>query len=369
MSKNNGTLTALRAKTLIVGIHSPNNYTSNIQSYFEEFKNLVSSNGIVPEAELFIKLRSIDPAHFVTKGKLEEIQKICTEKKIEEVVFSEPLSAQQERNLSEVLQARVFDRTQLILEIFEKGAQSAEGKTQVGLAMLQHQKARLAGRGISMSQQAGSIGTRGPGETQKEKETQHLEHLMVKLRRDLDKLAAVRMTQRKKRLSSSLPLICLIGYTNAGKSTILNALTHAQVSAANRLFETLDTTTRELFVGGKKIALLSDTVGFIQQLPHTLIEAFKSTLSELTYAHLLLLVIDSADADWELHIKVVYSVLSELNVDKPVVYVFNKIDMVADREAFERAVQKYNPHVLISANSEQGIEPLVTFLQNWKFSA
>lgn len=368
MSKNLGTVTKSQAKTLIVGIHSPNNYTSNIESYFEEFKNLVSSNGIVPDKELFIKLRAIEPGYYLTKGKLEEIQKLCKEEKIEEVIFSEPLSAQQERNLSELLNARVFDRTQLILEIFEKGAQSAEGKTQVALAMLQHRKARLAGRGISMSQQGGSIGTRGPGETQKEKETQHLEHLMVKLRRDLEKLAAVRMTQRKQRLSSSLPLICLIGYTNAGKSTILNALTHAQVSAADRLFETLDTTTRELFIDGKKIGLLSDTVGFIQQLPHSLIEAFKSTLSELAYAHLLLLVIDSADPDWQNHIKVVYDVLSELNIDKPVVFVFNKIDKVANRDIFENAIQKYQPHVLISANSASGIKPLVELLKNWNFS-
>ena len=191
---------------------------------------------------------------------------------------------------------------------------------------------------------------------------------MVKLRRDLEKLAAVRMTQRKQRLSSSLPLICLIGYTNAGKSTVLNALTHAKVSAADRLFETLDTTTRELFIDGKKIGLLSDTVGFIQQLPHSLIEAFKSTLSELIYAHLLLLVIDSADPDWENHIKVVYDVLSELQVDKPVIFVFNKIDKVVDQEAFERAIAKYNPHVLISANSQSGIKPLVELLKNWNFS-
>ena len=367
MSKKTGTLTSAQPKILIVGVYAPYNYTHNIQSYFEEFKNLVSSNGIVPDHELFIKLRAIDPAYFITQGKLEEIQKICSEEHIEEVIISEQLSAQQERNLSNLLHARVFDRTQLILEIFEKGAQSAEGKIQVALAMLQHQKARLAGRGVGMSQQMGSIGTRGPGETQKEKETQHIEHLMVKLRRDLEKLASVRMTQRKKRLASSVPLICLIGYTNAGKSTILNALTHAQVSAANRLFETLDTTTRELYIDGKKIGLLSDTVGFIQQLPHTLIEAFKSTLSELKFAHLLLLVIDSSDPSWEAHIKVVYSVLSELKVDKPIIYVFNKIDLVSDRVLFEKAIEKYIPRVVISANNKEGIEPLVQLIKNWQF--
>ena len=184
---------------------------------------------LITEYFVPIKLRTIDPAYYITQGKLEEIIEIVKKEEIEEVIFSDPLSSQQERNLSRVLHCRVFDRTDLILEIFEKGAQSAEGKTQVALAMLQHQKARLSGRGLYMSQQGGRIGTRGPGETQKEKETQHIEHLMVKLRRDLKKLQQIRDTQRKQRLSSALPLICLIGYTNAGKSTILNALTKSTV--------------------------------------------------------------------------------------------------------------------------------------------
>jgi GTPase len=357
--------TVILPRILIVGIDAPYHFTKVSSSYFEEFRNLVRSNGMVPTKEIYIKLRTVDPAYFVTKGKLEEIQKICDEEKIEEVIFSEQLSAQQERNLSDLLQARVFDRTQLILEIFERGAQSAEGKIQVALALLQHKKSRLAGRGISMSQQAGSIGTRGPGETQKEKETQHIEHLMVKLRRDLEKVRQIRETQRKKRLSSNTPHVCLIGYTNAGKSTILNAITHSDVLAEDRLFATLDTTTRELYVDSKKIGVISDTVGFIQQLPHNLIEAFKSTLDELQYAHLLLHVIDSADPNFETHINVVHQVLEELGVKKPMLYVFNKIDKVKDMQALEIAARRYNPHVFISAASKEGIQPLIDYLIEW----
>lgn len=357
----------LHPKTLIVGIHAPYNNTKNIESYFEEFRNLVHSNGVTPEKEVFIKLRSIDPGYFITKGKLDELIEICTKEKIKNVILSEPLSAQQERNLSNVLNTDVFDRTQLILDIFEKGAHSAEGKIQVALAMLQHQKSRLAGRGGSMSQQMGNIGTRGPGETAKEKETQHIEYLMTKLRRDLKSLEKVRETQRKQRLTRNIPHICLIGYTNAGKSSILNALTHSHVSAADRLFETLDTTTRELYVDGKKIGVISDTVGFIQQLPHNLIEAFKSTLTELQHAHLLLEVIDASDPNWEQHHQVVQAVLEELGV-KPnaLLYVFNKIDKVDDKETLELAAQRYQPHVFISTLSREGMEPLIQLLSTWK---
>jgi GTPase len=359
------TATVQHPKTLLVGVYAPYNTTTNMQSYFDEFINLVKSNGIAHDATFFTRLRVIDPAFFLSKGKLEELLDICRQQDIEEVIFSEPLSPQQERNLSEILRAKVFDRTQLILEIFEKGAQTAEGKLQVEIAMLQHRKSRLAGRGVAMSQQSGRIGTRGPGETAKEKETQHIERHMLKLKRDLEELERHRETQRKRRLESRLPLICLIGYTNAGKSTILNALTKSEVLAENRLFATLDTTTRELYIDGKKKGLISDTVGFIQQLPHHLIEAFKSTLTELQHAHLLLQVVDISDPNWENHIRVVLHVLKELDVDKPMLYVFNKVDLVPDIEALEPKLKKYQPHVLVSALSREGLEPLIEYLRNW----
>lgn len=358
--------TIIYPKVLLVGIHSPYNPTNDIQSYYDEFINLAKSNNIQNYETLFIKLRSIDSAYYLTKGKVEELEKICREQEIEEVVLSEALSVQQERNLSKLLNCRVFDRTQLILEIFEKGAHSAEGKLQVELAMLQHQKSRLAGRGIEMSQQGGRIGNKGPGETAKEREMQHIENRILSLKKEIKQLEKHRTTQRKSRLENNVPLICLVGYTNAGKSTILNALTNSNVLAENKLFATLDTTTRELFIDGKKKGLISDTVGFIQQLPHKLVEAFKSTLTELQYAHLLLNVVDVSDKNWESHIEVVNQVLEEIEVDKPILHVFNKTDVATNLPTIEtQARRKYQPHVFISAKSKEGLAPLVEFLRNW----
>ena len=366
MAKNILVSTNLPPRVLAVGIYSPNNQTHNIEAYYQEFLNLIASNGVTPIATLFIKLRSIDPGYFITSGKLEEILKVAQENNIEQIVLSERLSSRQEKNLADMLDCQIFDRTQLILEIFEKGAHSAEGKIQVHLAMLQNKKARLAGRGVDMSQQWGMICMRGPGETEKEKETQHIELLMNTLRRALKRLSKQRETQRKQRLANQVPHICLIGYTNAGKSTVLNELTHAQVLAEDKLFATLDTTTRELYVQKEKIGLLSDTVGFIQQLPTTLIEAFKSTLDELQYADLLLQIIDVSDSNFEAHIKVVETILAELTVNKPMLFVFNKIDKVVNSERLEPLLMKYQPHVIISASSQEGIKPLADYIFEWK---
>lgn len=357
--------TKMYPKTILVGIITPYNETKNIDSYYQEFLALAESNDVKYDSTHFIKLREIDSAYFLSKGKLQDLIKLCQENQIEEVIFSEALNAQQQRNLSKALNCKVFDRTELILEIFEKRAYSAEGKLQVELALLQHKKSRLAGQGIHMSQQSGKIGVRGPGETAKEKELQHIERRISKLRSELLNLEKHRQTQRQSRLESKVPLICLVGYTNAGKSTILNTLTKSDIYAENRLFATLDTTTRELYIDNKKKGLISDTVGFIQQLPHRLIEAFKSTLSELKYAHLLLIVVDISDVDWKNHINVVLEVLKEIDVDKPILYVFNKIDKIDNLELVEFSVRDYQPHVLISANNKENIKTLVDFLKNW----
>jgi len=365
MTKPIATETASRPRTLIVGVDSPYNPTANIEGYFAEFRELVRTNGIVPDKEVYIKLRQTDPGNLLTQGKLQELLEICNNENIEEVIFSEPLNGKQERNLSALLRCRVFDRTQLILEIFEKGAVSAEGKIQVNLAMLSHKKSRLANRGNSMSQQGGGIGTRGPGKTQKQTDIEHIEHLMLKLNRDLVKLKQVRDTQRKHRLTSKIPLICLVGYTNAGKSSILNALTKSDVLAEDKLFATLDTTTRELFLAGAKKVLLSDTVGFIQQLPHQLIEAFKATLDELQYAHLLLQVVDISDTNWRAHSATVEAVLKDLGINKPMLYIFNKIDKVDPIVLETLPLHLYEPHVLTSTYTEGGLDELRAYLTNW----
>lgn len=352
---------------LLLGVHAPYNRTRNIEGYFDEFVNLAKSNGLCTDLTLFMRIREIDTAYFITKGKLEEVNKLCEEHQIHHLIVSEPLSVQQERNLSDYLHCKVFDRTQLILEIFEKAAHSAEGKTQVQIAMLQHKKSRVSGRGVHMSQQAGILGLRsGAGETAKERELRHIEGLILKLKRELVQIEQVRTTQRKRRLESNLPLTCLIGYTNAGKSSILNALTKSDVLAEDRLFATLDTTTRELYIDNKKQALISDTVGFIQNIPHKLIDAFKSTLAELQYADLLIEVIDTSDPNWESHITIVRDILKDLKLDhKEILYVFNKIDKVEDEQLLLPTLSPYQPHVLTSTLSKDGLEPLKWYLQTW----
>jgi len=352
---------------LLLGVQAPYNRTPNIDGYFQEFVNLAKSNGLRTDVTMFIRIRDIDPAYFITKGKLEEVKKICDEHNIDHVVISEPLSVQQERNLSDYLHCKVFDRTQLILEIFEKAADSAEGKTQVQIAMLQHKKSRVAGHGVHMSQQAGILGLRsGAGETAKERELRHLETLILKLRKQLAQIEKVRQTQRKRRLQSNLPLMCLIGYTNAGKSSILNTLTKSDVLAEDRLFATLDTTTRELYINNAKVGLISDTVGFIQNLPHNLIDAFKSTLAELQYADLLIEVIDASDPNWESHIEIVRNILNDLDLQhKEILYVFNKIDKVDNTQQLLAMFDAYKPHVLTSALSKEGISPLKAYIESW----
>ena len=363
--KRQATATVTYPKSLLLGIQTPDHYHINSESYFEEFRNLARTNGVKDPAELYIKIRSIDPGYFLTKGKRDEIKAFCDENEIEQVVVSESLSSRQVGNLRELLECNIFDRTELILEIFEKSAHTAEGKLQVAIAQLQHKKSRLSGRGIHMGQQSGAIGVRGGfGETAKEKETRHIDDSILQIKRHLVKMHSARETQRKQRLSTNEPNLCLIGYTNAGKSTILNILTNSNVLAEDKLFATLDTTTRSLFIHGQKKGTISDTVGFIQQLPPRLIDAFKSTLSELHLADLLLHVIDVADAGWQNHILVVHKILADLKVETPMLYVFNKADKI-DTTLLAGALEKYEPHVVVSSLTKKGIEPLIEYINTW----
>lgn len=367
MSKKNITFeTATHPKTLILGIHAPYNKTLNIESYYDEFVHLIESNDIEYDGSLFIKLREIDKGYFLTKGKLEDVRALCEKEEYAEVIISEPLTAQQERNLSELFQCKVFDRTQLILEIFEKSAHSGEGKLQVAIALLQHKRSRTSGKGIHMSQQDGRIGGKGPGETAKEMELRLIDDEILRFKKQLKDLSRSREIQRKQRLESHIPLICLMGYTNTGKSTLLNQLTKAEVLAQDRLFATLDTTTRELYINNKKKALISDTVGFIQLLPTLLIDAFKSTLDELRYADLLLHIIDISDPNWKEHIAVVNTILQELNIEKEVLYVFNKADTDPSLHAPILERELFQPQVLVCGRTKEGVKPLIEFLSEWQ---
>ncbi len=369
MKKVRSIPTQEHARTLALGIQAPYNKTKNIDSYFDEFLHLIDTNEVTCEKTIFMKLRTIDNAYFLTSGKLQELKKICDDNNIEHVILSETLIPQQERNLNEILDCKIFDRTMLILEIFEKHAVTAEGKTQVQIAMLQHRRSRVSGKGLHMAQQSGVIGFKsGPGETAKERELRYIDQHILKYKRRLEAIDRARSTQRKKRFNAGVKQFCLIGYTNAGKSTLLNRLTKSNVLAQDKLFATLDTTTRELFVDSKKRGVISDTVGFIQQLPHKLINAFKSTLSELQYADLLLHVIDASNPNWHEHIDVVRETLDDLQVHKPMVYIFNKMDLLekelASKEFYARLNQfgRYQPNVFISATDDDGVAQLIEFL-------
>jgi GTP-binding protein HflX len=361
--------TKVKNNVLIVGLITPQNKMVYPDYYFKEFEKLVETNFITPVYRYFSKLRSIDPSTYVTKGKLEEIKKICIENDIDEIIFSEKLSPHQEMKLEKILEVIVYDRTHLILEIFEKQAHTEEAKIQVQLAFLEHKKTRVAGHGSHFSQQAGRFGIiSGAGETQKELDLRHIDHLMQRLNRELKNLEAHKERQRKERLKKNVFSISIVGYTNAGKSTLFNTLTKASVLAEDKLFATLDTTTRELFISNELIKkiVITDTVGFIQNIPHELIASFYSTLSELKYSNLLLHVIDISNKDWEHQYYTVNKTLTELGAQNiPILEVFNKIDLLdsIDYENLKSKVitqKKDNTHIIfINAKSKASTLELI----------
>ncbi len=360
----------MHPKTLLLGVYAPGNRMGSAEYYFEEFLSLVKTADIQYDEVVFTKVRQLDNNMFFTKGRLEDLAKLCEEQGFEYVVISEILSPLQERNLENVLDCRIIDREQLILKIFKQSAHTSEGKIQVEMAEIEFMKTRTIGRGRELAQQSGIIGPmRGPGETEKEELKRVFADKLRQARKRLETLTRAREVQRKQRLESHIPLVCIIGYTNAGKSSLLNRIAKGHVLAENKLFATLDTTTRELFIDGKKKALISDTVGFISQLPHHLIDAFRSTLDELRYANLLLHVVDASCPAWEDQIEVVHETLKDLNVYKPMLYVFNKMDKLSPEQhaALMPRLILYTPHVLINTMSKEAVEPLVNYLRLYKF--
>lgn len=352
-------------RILILGVYAPGNQIYDSEGYFEEFKSLIKTSEIAYNEELFIKVRDVSPSHFLTKGKLQDVVDYCDKHDIEEVICSEILSPVQSRNLAYALECQLFDRAQLILEIFRKAAHTAEAKIQVDIAEFEYLNTRIAGRGKELAQQEGRIGSRGPGETQKELLKRFYQTEIRKLKKRLTTLEKARNVQRKKRLASNIPLVALIGYTNSGKSSLLNIMAHEHVIVEDKLFATLDITTRVMYLDHDKKILLSDTVGFISQLPHLLIEAFKSTLDELRYANLLLHVVDISNPLWENHIEIAQDILDDLEIDKPVLYVFNKKDKIQDLDPERVAIDiaPYSPSVLTSALDKEGVADLIEKLK------
>ncbi|MBX9830612.1 GTPase HflX [Candidatus Babeliales bacterium] len=363
---------SMRPRILIVGIYAPYNRLKSAEHYYDEFLSLIETLGLKYDESMFLKLRNTDKNTFFTKGKLQEVADFCNEHKIEEVIISEVLTPLQERNLEDFFNCVVYDRTKLILEIFRNAAISSESKVQIEMAEIEFLKTRVFGKGVHLAQQAGYIGGKGPGETLAEVAKQEFGEKLRQAQKKLDTLQRARDTQRKQRLESKIPLVCLIGYTNAGKSSLINRLTKSDVLAEDKLFATLDTTTRELYLGKDKNILVSDTVGFISELPPKLIEAFKSTLDELRFAALLVQVIDASNPAWPDHLKVVHQILEDLGVqDKPMIYAFNKVDKLSDEEVekLKHDVEQINPHVLINTRSKEGVADLVAFMIAHNFKA
>ena len=299
-----------------------------------EFEELARSAGAEIAATLIQRRPRPDPATLIGGGKLEEIEAVIASSNADLVLFDHDLSPSQLRNLEAKLPSRVIDRTQLILDIFARHARTREGQLQVELAQLEYQLPRLAGRGKAMSQLGGGIGTRGPGETQLETDRRKINLRIDHVKKQLESVRRIRRQQRQRREAVPVPVVALVGYTNAGKSTLFNALTEAGVLESSRMFATLDPKLRQLQLPSRRKILLSDTVGFIRNLPHTLVTSFRATLEEVERAELLLHVRDASSPLADEQKAQVQKVLAELDVSrKPVIEVLNKIDLIEDGEA------------------------------------
>lgn len=324
----------------------------------EELKNLTLSAGAVVEDMLFGKQDKPNPKYFIGTGKLDEAKNIVDAKDIELVIFDDEITPTQQRNLQLKLGIKVLDRTALILDIFVQRAHSSEGKLQVELAQLNYLLPRLTGRGVELSRLGGGIGTRGPGETKLEVDRRKIRKRISILEKKIQQISTQRDTQRKSREEKNVFQIALVGYTNSGKTTLLNSTTSADGYVEDRLFSTLDSTTRKLKIHPNSEVLISDTVGFIEKLPHQLIASFKSTLEEVKRSDLLLLVSDVSKTDFENNVTSVKNVLKEIDAaDKPVLMVFNKIDKLNIAE-IERLKIKYKDAIYISALKQTGFDEL-----------
>ena len=352
-------LEVVRQRALLVGTGQGTRTAEEAEESLDELALLVDTAGADPVDRMLQRRDRPDPATYIGKGKAAELRELADVLDVDVVVFDDELSPAQQRNLETLFERDVVDRVALILDIFAQHASSQEGMLQVELAQLRYRLPRLRGRGLQLSQQGAGIGTRGPGETQLEVDRRRILRRVAKLERDLDQLARTRGTQAKARRRRAIPTVALVGYTNAGKSTLLNRLTDAHVLVEDRLFSTLDTTTRRLRLAGGEIVLCSDTVGFVRRLPHQLVQAFRSTLAELAEADLVLHVVDGSAADPEGQIDAVRLVLREIEVDDlPEQLVVNKID-AADPTVVEELLAAHDGSVAVSARTGEAIDKLL----------
>lgn len=321
-----------KERVILVGVSEQDG--DDTKDSLEELKELVATAGAVTEGMVIQNRERIHPGTYVGTGKVSEIKEVLATTGATGIVCDDELSPAQMKNLEDLLDTKVMDRTLVILDIFAAHASTSEGKIQVELAQLRYSMTRLAGFGRSMSRLGGGIGTRGPGEKKLEMDKRIIRTRISQLKRELAEVKKHREVARGQRMRNHVPVAAIVGYTNAGKSTLLNHLTHAGVLEEDKLFATLDPTTRQLELPGKQQILLTDTVGFIRKLPHHLIEAFKSTLEEAKYADFIIHVVDASNPQADKQMYIVYNTLRELDIrDKKIVTLFNKMDRPeADRE-------------------------------------
>lgn len=347
-------------RVFLVGLELKSGMGGSHRESMEELVELAKTAGAEVVGEGHQKLEAPVPGTFIGSGKAAELGRMCRGMDVDTVIFDEELSPAQSRNLEGIFECKILDRTSLILDIFAQRARTREGKLQVELAQLQHLLPRLTGFWSHLSRQKGGIGMRGDGETQLEADRRRVEERIHKLGEELETVRRQRETQRTGRQRNLWPLASIVGYTNAGKSTLLNALTGAETLAEDKLFATLDPTTRRLRLPTNQSVLLSDTVGFIRKLPHRLVDAFRATLEEVTEADLLLHVVDASHEQAEEQILAVDSVLSEIGAgEKSTLMVFNKADRPGLEGVMARLTERFPTGVMISAKTGQGFEVLL----------
>ncbi len=352
----------VRQKAFLIGVQLPETTSDEADRSLEELALLTDTAGSDPIDMELVRRPAPDPATFIGSGKASELAALTDALDIDVVVFDNDLTPAQQRNLHKLFRCDVVDREALILDIFAQHATSREGAVQVELALLRYHLPRLRGKGLELSQQGAGIGTRGPGETKLETDRRRIQARISKLERELATLAKTRATQRKARRRSETPQAAIVGYTNAGKSTLLNLLTTADVLTEDRLFSTLDSTVRKCTLPDGRFLLLSDTVGFVRRLPHQLVEAFRSTLDEVKEATMLIHVVDASDPDPEGQIAAVREVLGEIGAtDLPELLVFNKVD-ITDPIVVARLRNLHPEARAISAVTAEGVDEMLESL-------
>lgn len=354
----------LEERVILVGVATEE--TARVEESLDELRELAETAGAVTVGRLIQNREMVHPGTYLGRGKLEELAMLIQELDATGIICDDELSPAQMANMEDALDTKVMDRTLLILDIFAKRASTKEGKIQVELAQLRYRSTRLIGMRDSLSRLGGGIGTRGPGEKKLEVDRRLIRERISQLRRELEGVKRHREVARQQRERNRIPVVAIVGYTNAGKSTLLNRLTGAGVLEEDKLFATLDPTTRNLMLESGQEILLTDTVGFIHKLPHHLIDAFRSTLEEARYADILIHMVDASNPQADMHMHVVYETLADLEIgDKSIITVFNKVDLLPGREALMSLKDFKADHTMaVSVKTGEGMERLLACIED-----